>query len=165
MHESAQRVRTAARGIGGLLGAVGVVFAILTMACSQERPVEQLETTESVPFDGSTSAHVTLHASRAAIDESDGFFWVSMRFEGSGAALHVTPDDAALDAHISQGFEDGSARLELADIASACPAEGPCAIGVTLEITAEAAGVLALRSALSRDGAFSSAATLELDVD
>ncbi len=168
MHGMAQRTRDDVAKAGGVFTlAVGLVVAVLLFACEPTRTHDVLWSAQTIDDAVLTASHVTVRISRSAIDEADGLMTIQAWISTEARPVRIVPDDASLDALVTD--DDLGQRLDIEDIATVCPSEGSCEIGLTLEIAEHEAGAGGqisgtLTKHLER-GNFSEAATLEVAFD
>jgi hypothetical protein len=170
MHGVAQRTRDDVWRAGGIFTlAVGVVAAVLILACQPTQTHDELEAQRPIPGPARVTTHLTVQLSRAAIEESDGDAFISIGLPISGIAVSLTPDDATLDADVTESTESSFATLDVSDLDAVCPAEGPCEIGMSVEIAAhDAESTATVFARVTKDlqrGRFTAAATIAVVTD
>lgn len=170
MHGLAQRRAEDIAKAGGVFSlAVGLVLAVLILACQPTPTHDEIDVQRVIESSEASVTHVTATISRAAIDEADPAVTLSVAlpFTETPTPIVLTPDDAALDGRVI--VDSSSAGLAIPDIRALCVGEGSCEIGFTVSVPAHDPGLsarvtLRLTRPLDR-GAFSAAATADIVFD
>lgn len=155
------------RTLGTRLGHLSVVGSLglalwLALGCQPIRP--HFRGTDGLPVTlrPGDSAHVTLVATRAAVDQADNGLRLEVTTVSRGlpAGLSVVPDDASLD----ELFTAYGGNVSAADLSRICPATGECLVGVTL-YQGEGEGDYRIRFGVESYGSFSREAVAAAELD